>query len=185
MRSAPRLLWLGLVGLVLAGILRRRRSYASPPRLASPESHHPDDEPLINRPDRPRGDKTVVVVGLAATVVLAAGLTWYAADQIAENRAVALALTHGVAGRAPSLLTRYGCSGCHTVPGAPGADGKVGPDLADLRERVYVGGVLRNTPDNLIQWIVDPQRFSPQSAMPATGISESEARDVAAYLYAH
>ncbi len=67
----------------------------------------------------------------------------------------------------------------------PGADGKVGPDLPALRERVYVGGVLRNTPDNLVQWIVDPQRFSPRSAMPATGITEAEARDVAAYLYAH
>jgi cytochrome c1 len=56
--------------------------------------------------------------------------------------------------------------------------------LADLRERVYVGGVLWNSSDNLIGWIVDPQRFSPHSAMPATGITEAEARDVAAYLYA-
>ena len=106
-------------------------------------------------------------------------------DQQAEQQATALALTHGKPRHAPDLITRYGCGGCHTVPGAPGADGKVGPDLSGLRERVYVGGVLRNTPDNLIQWIVDPQRFSPRSAMPATGITEAEARDVAAYLYAH
>ena len=50
--------------------------------------------------------------------------------------------------------------------------------------RVYIGGVATNSPDHLIQWIVDPQQFSPRSAMPATGISEAEARDVAAYLYA-
>ena len=55
--------------------------------------------------------------------------------------------------------------------------------LADIIHRVYVGGVVTNSPDNLVRWIVSPQAFSPRSAMPATGISESEARDVAAYLY--
>jgi mono/diheme cytochrome c family protein len=34
-----------------------------------------------------------------------------------------------------------------------------------------------------VRWIVSPQTFSPRSAMPATGISEAEARDVAAWLY--
>jgi cytochrome c1 len=48
---------------------------------------------------------------------------------------------------------------------------------------VYVAGVATNTADNLIAWIVSPQTFSPRSAMPATGISEAEARDVATYLY--
>ena len=48
---------------------------------------------------------------------------------------------------------------------------------------VYVGGVVTNSPDNLIKWILSPQAFSPRSAMPATGITEAEARDIAAYLY--
>jgi cytochrome c1 len=48
---------------------------------------------------------------------------------------------------------------------------------------VFIGGVSGNSPDNLVQWIVTPQKFSPRSAMPATGILEAEARDVAAYLY--
>ncbi|TIQ77662.1 MAG: cytochrome c, partial [Mesorhizobium sp.] len=78
----------------------------------------------------------------------------------------------------------YGCGGCHVIPGIAGADGKVGGPLVDLRQQVYVGGVVNNTPDNLVQWIVFPQRFSSRSAMPATGISEAEARDLAAYLYA-
>jgi cytochrome c1 len=55
--------------------------------------------------------------------------------------------------------------------------------LADIGHRVYVGGVVSNTPDNLVQWIVSPQSFSPQSAMPATGITAAEARDVATFLY--
>jgi cytochrome c len=72
---------------------------------------------------------------------------------------------------------------CHTIPDGPGADGKVGGSLAGLRQRVFIAGVVPNTADNLINWIVRPQAFSPRSAMPATGISQSEARDVAAWLY--
>ena len=33
-------------------------------------------------------------------------------------------------------------------------------------------------------WIVDPRKVDPKSAMPATGITPEDARDVAAYLYA-
>ena len=92
-------------------------------------------------------------------------------------------MTGGDIARAPDLIRRYGCAGCHTIPGIPGGDGKVGGPLQDIRQRVYVGGVVTNSPDNLVRWIVSPQTFSPRSAMPATGITEAEARDVAAYLY--
>jgi cytochrome c1 len=67
----------------------------------------------------------------------------------------------------------------------PGAVGHVGPSLEGLLYRVYIGGALQNTPDNLVAWIVDPLRFSQHTAMPPTGIRDREARDVAAYLYAH
>jgi cytochrome c1 len=55
--------------------------------------------------------------------------------------------------------------------------------LSGIKHRVYVGGVVPNSPQNLVRWIVSPQAFSPRSAMPATGISEAEARNVATYLY--
>jgi cytochrome c len=64
-----------------------------------------------------------------------------------------------------------------------GARGRVGPPLDEVARQVYVGGVVTNTPDNLIRWIVDPREIDPKTAMPATGISRAEARDVAAYLY--
>jgi cytochrome c1 len=48
--------------------------------------------------------------------------------------------------------------------------------------QVYVGGALTNRPDNIVRWIVNPRAVSPKTAMPVTGISEREARDVAAYL---
>jgi cytochrome c len=119
------------------------------------------------------------IVLIAAAV--AAGFTLSSRQQ---NENVARAMTGGDPSRAPALIRRYGCAGCHTIPGIPGGDGQVGSSLDHLRSRVYIAGVTSNSPDNLVKWIVAPQTFSPRSAMPATGISEAEARDIAAYLYA-
>nr|WP_064249695.1 hypothetical protein [Rhizobium leguminosarum]OAP90296.1 cytochrome C [Rhizobium leguminosarum] len=121
-----------------------------------------------------------------AGLVVALALIGVAANFVKgreRRQAVAIALTSGDPTRAPEIFRRYGCGGCHLIPGVPGADGRVGGPLTDLRQRVYIGGVVNNTPENLVQWIVFPQRFSANSAMPATGISEAEARDLAAYLY--
>nr|WP_245431299.1 c-type cytochrome [Rhodoplanes roseus] len=127
-----------------------------------------------------------IVVGAAVLCGLVAAAGGAAGLAVSRERAdtVARAMTGGDPERAPDLIRRYGCAGCHTIPGIPGADGQVGPSLDGLRRRVYVGGVALNRPDDLVWWIVDPQAFSPRSAMPATGIAEAEARDVAAYLYA-
>jgi cytochrome c len=122
-----------------------------------------------------------------AAAILGIALAWGTArywQNQQQTTNVAKAMTGGYPSRAPELIRRYGCAGCHTIPGIPGGDGQVGGPLKDLRQRVYVGGVVLNSPDNLTQWMVSPQTFSPRTAMPATGISEAEARDVAAYLYA-
>jgi cytochrome c2 len=125
----------------------------------------------------------LAAIGLA--VLVAAGWAVMKERETAqENLAVARALTLGDPSRAPAVVRRYGCGGCHTISGIPGATGKVAPPLTDLRARVYIGGVLPNTAQNLIDWIVNPRMFSPRTAMPATGISKNEARDIAAYLYA-
>lgn len=66
--------------------------------------------------------------------------------------------------------------------------GQVAAPLTSLRKRVYLAGVVRNTAENLVQWIVDPSSLSPLSprtAMPVTGISRQEAADLGAYLYAN
>ncbi|MEZ2224011.1 cytochrome c family protein [Rhizobium sp. RCC_161_2] len=94
-------------------------------------------------------------------------------------------LTGGDPSRAPAIFRRFGCTGCPVIPGIAGADGQVGGSLSNLRSRVYIAGVVNNTGDNLVRWIMAPQAFSPNTAMPKTGISEAEARDLAAYLYAH
>jgi cytochrome c2 len=122
---------------------------------------------------------------LAIAVVTAAWLSTESWMTVSQSEGVARALTNGDPARASVLATRYGCGGCHTIPGLPAADGKVGPPLGNLRQRVFIAGVLPNTADNLINWIVQPRTYSPGSAMPATGISKAEARDIAAWLYAH
>jgi cytochrome c2 len=81
------------------------------------------------------------------------------------------------------LIEQYGCGSCHIVPGIPGADGLVGPPLNKLARRVYLAGVLRNSPDNLMAWLQNPQAFAPGNAMPVMGINSNQARDIAAYLY--
>jgi cytochrome c2 len=123
---------------------------------------------------------TAILVACVASAV-GGGLAW-STQQQAER--VARAMTGGDPAHAPDIMRRYGCGGCHTIPGLAGADGQVGPPLTGLVHRVYIGGVANNSPDNLIAWIVSPQTFASRTAMPATGITEAEARDVAAYLYA-
>jgi cytochrome c len=119
---------------------------------------------------------TVAVIATAVALTIGVG---------SKDAEIALALTGGNAGRAPPLLRRYGCGGCHTIPGVPGADGQVGPPLGQFRQRVFIAGSLPNTADNLVKWVARPSDFHPGSAMPDTGISNSEARDVAAFLYQH
>jgi cytochrome c2 len=130
-----------------------------------------------------------IVLIIGAAVVIAAGLgavayKWTASQQ--HEEAVAIAFTNGDPRHGPPLIRRYGCGGCHTISAVSGADGKVAAPLDQLRKRVFIGGgVIRNTPENLVHWIVSPRALSPKAAMPQTGINETEARDVAAFLYAH
>lgn len=85
--------------------------------------------------------------------------------------------------RAPAEMSRYGCIACHVVPGVVGARGQVGPSLAGVATRSIIAGRLSNTPDNLIRWIRDPQGVTPGTVMPNMGVTEADARDIAAYLY--
>jgi cytochrome c2 len=41
---------------------------------------------------------------------------------------------------------------------------------------------LRNNPNNMIAWLRNPQGIVPGNAMPDMGMSEADARAVAAYL---
>jgi cytochrome c2 len=81
------------------------------------------------------------------------------------------------------LIARYGCAACHEIKGIAHADSKVGPSLTEMRSQGYVAGVLPNSAANLIKWIQHPRAIDPKTAMPELGVSEVEARNMAAYLY--
>jgi cytochrome c len=85
--------------------------------------------------------------------------------------------------RGRAAIERYGCAGCHTIPGARNTTALVGPTLEKIASRSYVGGVTANTPENMIRWILNPQSLNPRSAMPNLRVTESDARDIASYLY--
>ncbi|TFZ07149.1 c-type cytochrome [Ramlibacter henchirensis] len=87
--------------------------------------------------------------------------------------------------RGRAAIERYGCAACHTIPGLPSYGANVGPPLLHLAERGYLAGVLPNTPEHLVQWLRDPPSIAPRTAMPNLGVSQAEAADIAAYLYAH
>jgi cytochrome c2 len=82
-----------------------------------------------------------------------------------------------------ALIRNYGCGACHDIPGVTAAHGTVGPGLRNFAARSYIGGVLPNRPGNLIDWLVNPPLHNPRTVMPDMGITNSEARDMAAYLY--
>jgi len=89
----------------------------------------------------------------------------------------------GDPGRGKLLLRQYGCASCHAIPGVATATGNVGPPLDKIAARVYLAGVLPNTPDNMTRWIMEPQKIAPLTAMPNLQVPEPHARDMVAYLY--
>ena len=119
-------------------------------------------------------------------VVVALGTLLLVAACDAPNAAArreAAALTGGDPAYGPVLMRKYGCQACHTIPGVDGANGLVGPPLAGIAARSYLGGVLVNTPDNMMKWIMNPKGVDSLTAMPNTGVTDSDARHIAAYLY--
>ncbi len=113
----------------------------------------------------------------AAMVVLFLALLLGGCRDDAESRE-----TGGDAARGASLIAKLGCGTCHNVPGIDGATGLVGPPLDHMGARVYIAGVLRNTPDNMAIWLREPQSVVPGNAMPNMGLDQDQARDITAYL---
>ena len=87
----------------------------------------------------------------------------------------ASAMTRGDPEHGRAVAKMKGCAGCHQIPGVDGANGSVGPSLVSFSHRVYIGGVLSNTPDHLHQWLLDPPSIDPKTAMPSVGLREADA----------
>jgi cytochrome c len=116
--------------------------------------------------------------------VLVLALLVLAACGRGQAFADAAALTGGDPRAGREKAREYGCGSCHTIPGVPGADALVGPPLTGIGGRMYIAGVLTNTPEHMMSWIMDPPAIDSGTAMPNVGVTEKDARDIAAYLYA-
>ena len=84
--------------------------------------------------------------------------------------------------RGRQAINQYWCVNCHRIPGIVGANAPVGPPLDAIGTRGLIAGVLPNTRDNMVRWLRNPRQFAPESAMPDLGLTERDARDIAAYL---
>jgi cytochrome c len=106
------------------------------------------------------------------------------AASCARSRPAAdLTVANGDAARGQRAIDRFGCGSCHDIPGIRGARGMVGPPLTHWSQRRIIAGEMDNTPDHLITWLTMPQAVESGTAMPNMGVSDGEARDIAAYLY--
>ena len=131
----------------------------------------------VRRPSRPAR-----LTVLPALLLALAGCGDPAAPLAPAPSATALPGADATRGRA--RVAELGCAACHSVPGLRAPTAQVGPSLEGLARRAYIGGKLPNTPDNLVRWLIDPPAIDPRTAMPAHGLDQRDATDIAAYLLA-
>ena len=96
---------------------------------------------------------------------------------------VAQVTTGGNIVRGAQMITYYGCGSCHIIPGISGASGLAGPPLSGIANRIYIAGVLQNTPVNMMRWIENPKAVDEKTVMPNLGVTHKDAADIAGYLY--
>lgn len=139
--------------------------------------------PSLLPPQRPCRQRLAAVV----VRVLATMLAMVFATAACSKRPAPTPMMATIAGADPergkAAIERYGCTACHAIPGIPGHASNIGPPLDGIAGRVYLAGVLPNIPDRMVRWLRNPPEVDPATAMPNMGISEAEAKDIAAYLY--
>ncbi|MGA7523320.1 MAG: cytochrome c oxidase subunit II [Acidobacteriaceae bacterium] len=80
------------------------------------------------------------------------------------------------------VFETHACTNCHAIAGTA-ATGRFGPDLTHLASRATIAsGAVVNTPENLREWIKDPDHFKEGVLMPAMQLSDGEIDELVAYL---
>jgi cytochrome c oxidase subunit II len=87
---------------------------------------------------------------------------------------------HAAVGR--QVFETQACMNCHAVAGTA-ATGRFGPDLTHLMSRATIAsGAAQNTPQNLRDWLKEPDHFKQGSLMPAMQLSDQQLDELVAYL---
>ena len=84
------------------------------------------------------------------------------------------------------LFLAKGCVGCHSLVAVDAPKGMIGPNLANVGARSYIGaGSFKNTDETLARWIQNPQALKQGVLMPNLGVTPDEAKSLVAFLRAH
>jgi len=121
--------------------------------------------------------RVVTVVAICLACAACGNGIGRAEDQVAR------AVTGGDPVRGRDQIHNYGCDSCHTIPGVLTATATVGPPLTAVARRTFLAGRIENTPENMMQWIRHPRSVDEKTAMPETGVTDRDVRDIVAYLY--
>ena len=111
---------------------------------------------------------------LLVCAVLASGCT---------KEAPASRVAGGDPERGRLLVQQYQCAACHFIPEVQGPNGDAGPSLQAMGRMSYIAGSIPNQPENMIRFLQNPPAVKPGTLMPALGISNEEARHMAAFMY--
>jgi cytochrome c len=111
---------------------------------------------------------------LLVCAVLASGCT---------KEAPASRVAGGDPERGRLLVQQYQCAACHFIPEVQGPNGDAGPSLQSMGRMSYIAGSIPNQPENMIRFLQNPPAVKPGTLMPALGISDDEARHMAAFMY--
>jgi cytochrome c2 len=101
-----------------------------------------------------------------------------------EDQRWAANTTGGNPARGKIAIQHYGCIACHTIDGLQ-SQALVGPPLTRMASRSYLAGNLTNDAANMIHWIQKPREIHKDTAMPDVGVTDTDARDIASYLYSY
>lgn len=117
--------------------------------------------------------RVLTILAAVATAMLSA-----CADDVPRR-----AVTGGDAIVGKRLIEQYQCGACHAIADTAAGAGTAGPPLSAFGKRSYIAGRIPNQTPALIQWLIDPPAMKPGTMMPNLGVSEADARHMAAYLY--
>lgn len=132
----------------------------------------------------PSSLKFVIGVLLVAAFCTPISIGIQKQEQQKQAQVLAAQATGGRPEVGKQTVQRLGCGACHQIGGVLSSGGQVGTPLKGLTSRAEFAGKVANDPQSLITWIQHPQAISPGVGMPDIPMSDQDARDMAAYLYA-
>lgn len=99
----------------------------------------------------------------------------------AQKQPPAVLDSTSLAARGRTVFMEVGCAACHTIEGV--APGVLGPNLTHVASRTTLaGGMFPNHPEQLAQWLANPQAKKPGTTMLNLGLNPDQIAALVAYL---